>query len=324
MDKNLLNLALKNSYCEKTSYPDLWFKNNPVIGQCAVASMVVQDSLGGKIVKVSLPNLPYTHYFNIIEEEVIDFTKNQFSDSYLKKKNFYKDYKVKKRNKISGKNIQNRYSILKKKVEKFFLSFYSLKKKIGDCQKCDFVEHLKGPIIKIGSNHKYLFVGEAPAQNGWRKSGKAFFNPEGKLLPTGRNLIKMLNVLDINLEEITYTEVIKCTPNKRKYLKKAAINCRPFLIEQINLINPDIIIPLGSYASIYLTETLGVRENRSFKKLKGKLLKSDNFLILPLQHPSPANPYGLKFNIPVLENFINSDEHKKKVKTNIFIDSLKK
>lgn len=319
--KNLLNLALQNSYCKKTSYQKLWTKDNPSIGQCTVASMVAQDFLGGEIAKVSLPDLSYTHYFNMIEEEVIDFTKSQFSNSYLGNYNFYEDYKIKERNKISGEKLKKRYSILKEKVEGFISSFYSLREKIEKCQKCDFVEHLKGPIVKVGSDSKYLFVGEAPARNGWRKSEEAFLKPNGELLATGRNLIKMLNILGMKLEEITYTEVVKCTPNKRKYLKKAAKNCRPFLLKQINLINPDVIIPLGSYASVYLTEDLGLRQGRSFKKLKGKILKSEDFLIFPLQHPSPANPYGLKFNIPRLKDFIDSEEYKR-METNTFIDTL--
>ncbi|MFW5887961.1 MAG: YunG family protein [Bacteriovoracia bacterium] len=314
--KNLLQLALYRSYSQKTAYPGYWNKENPYIGQCAVTAMVVNDFLGGDIAKIKLPNLSTSHYFNIIDSKVVDLTSKQFSWEY---KLDYSNSIVKRREDIRGSNIENRYKILKKKVDSFLNSFSKLQKNIQECKKCSFVEHLKGPIIKIGKNTDILFVGEAPAPDGWRKSQKAFYNPDGKLLPTGKNLQKLLNVLDISLENITYTEVIKCKPNSRKDLEKAADNCKSYMLKQLDLLKPKIIFPLGSSASTLLLENLGY-ENLIFKEIKGKTFETNNFLILPLQHPSPANPYGLSFNIPILKKFVESRKYKDKINYKVYLD----
>lgn len=320
--KALLYLALSRSYSKDTAYPGTWSKGNPYIGQCAVASMVAYDYLGGKIAKMSLPELPSAHYFNLLDSEVYDFTRKQFSASYQKQFLKYSDYRLKNKGSIRGFGVQERYKILKQRVKNFIKDFFQLQEEINRCRKCKFVEHLKGPIINIGNDFDILFIGEAPAPNGWRKSGKAFYTPEGELLATGRNLIKMLKILNINLEDITYTEIVKCRPDNRKYLEKAAKNCHPFLLRQLNLLKPKLILPLGLYATVHLTEALGIREKRSFKELKGRLLVINDFLIYPLQHPSPINPYGIKFNISALKHLIRSDKYKQKLGFAVFLDKF--
>jgi len=317
---NLVRLALKNSFCQETAYPGTWQNKNPSIGQCAAATIVANKFLGGKIAKSNLPKIPHTHYFNLINGEIYDFTKQQFSKHYINKYDIYQNYTVKEKREISGANIHKRYKLLKNKANQFIQSFFSLQRQIEQCKRCPFAEHLKGPIIKIGRENEHLFIGEAPAPNGWRKSGRAFFAPDGKLLATGKNLSRMLSILGIRLQDITYTEVIKCMPKERKFFKKAAENCKPFLLRQLKLIKPKIILPLGSYASILLAEILGIRNNKPFKELKGKILKSEDFLVLPLQHPSPANPYGMKFNLSVLRKLISSEEYKKYINLTEFID----
>ncbi|MBU9709901.1 hypothetical protein KSP24_23690 [Paenibacillus sp. AK121] len=53
-----------------------WTANNPAAGQCGVTALVVQDRLGGDILKTWLDS--GWHYYNRIGEDIIDFTKSQF------------------------------------------------------------------------------------------------------------------------------------------------------------------------------------------------------------------------------------------------------
>ena len=55
-----------------------------------------------------------------------------------------------------------------------------------------------------------VILGEAPANNGWRKSGVAIYDINGKLLPPGVVLQKLLNEINLTLEEVYFTEAIKC------------------------------------------------------------------------------------------------------------------
>ncbi|MGG1939709.1 hypothetical protein ABFY57_08155 [Paenibacillus polymyxa] len=54
-----------------------WTVDNPAAGQCGVTALVVQDRLGGDILKTWLDS--GWHYYNRIGEDIIDFTESQFS-----------------------------------------------------------------------------------------------------------------------------------------------------------------------------------------------------------------------------------------------------
>lgn len=53
-----------------------WTVNNPAAGQCGVTALVVQDRLGGDILRTWLDS--GWHYYNRIGEDIIDFTRSQF------------------------------------------------------------------------------------------------------------------------------------------------------------------------------------------------------------------------------------------------------
>lgn len=77
-----LTEAISKSWSAETSaFPDKWNPENPALGQCAVTACVVQDYLGGEILNC-LAILPDggtdTHYYNVIDGEDLDLTKQQF------------------------------------------------------------------------------------------------------------------------------------------------------------------------------------------------------------------------------------------------------
>jgi hypothetical protein len=77
MDKNLLK-AIRNSWTSDTSYdPELWSDDNPAWGQCAITALVVQDHLGGELLRAG--NGEITHFWNSIDGYEIDLTSEQFS-----------------------------------------------------------------------------------------------------------------------------------------------------------------------------------------------------------------------------------------------------
>ena len=61
-----------------------------------------------------------------------------------------------------------------------------------------------------GRGSRVLILGESLAENGWRKSGKAFYTPDGRLLPTGKRLNMLLEKLGLSLEQCCFTELAKC------------------------------------------------------------------------------------------------------------------
>ena len=79
--------------------------------------------------------------------------------------------------------------------------------------------------IHFGKNNDILILGEAPANNGWRKSGKVWYDKEGKLLPSGKVMQELLDEINCELLDITFLEAVKCYPKDRKYLSVCKMNC---------------------------------------------------------------------------------------------------
>lgn len=132
---------------------------------------------------------------------------------------------------------------------------------------------------------KILLIGEAPGAREV-KLGEPFVGQAGKILD------EFLDILEIQREDLFITNVVKIRPfkiNKRTGKK----NNRPptqdeintfsgILFEEINIICPKIIIPLGNTPLRYImndnTLTIG--------NMHGKLLKKNDISIFPLYHPA--------------------------------------
>ncbi|MEM8532218.1 MAG: hypothetical protein AAGF95_15340 [Chloroflexota bacterium] len=67
--------ALKSSWSLESS--SKWTQDNPALGQCGVTALVVQDVLGGEILKTKYGEI--WHFYNLIDDEPVDFTKSQFA-----------------------------------------------------------------------------------------------------------------------------------------------------------------------------------------------------------------------------------------------------
>ncbi|WP_306359802.1 hypothetical protein [Nocardia sp. CC227C] len=78
-----LRRALKQAWSAETSASSDWTDLNRAKGQCAVTACVVQDYLGGDILH-SMATLPsgkqVSHYVNLIEEALVDLTREQFPE----------------------------------------------------------------------------------------------------------------------------------------------------------------------------------------------------------------------------------------------------
>jgi hypothetical protein len=75
-----LNARLSVAWCRDTSTePNKWTNENPALGQCAVTALVVQDELGGELVRAIVNGI--SHYWNRLESgEEVDLTRRQFRD----------------------------------------------------------------------------------------------------------------------------------------------------------------------------------------------------------------------------------------------------
>lgn len=161
--------------------------------------------------------------------------------------------------------------------------------------------HQKG----TGVGERVLLVGESPAPNGWRLSGKACYDSNGKLLATGKRLNQFLSNINLSVEICGFTELAKCYVGKdRKILDKCCVGCWSIFKKQIKTVDYKLLIILG-------VKTLEIFNKLCNSQLKTGVLADvvidgKNYKVLGTYHPSPVNPYSQKKNLEIMQKVKNS------------------
>lgn len=153
----------------------------------------------------------------------------------------------------------------------------SLQKQALNCHLCELSKSREKVVFGEGNpNADLLFIGEAPGATE-DSSGKPFVGRSGELLT------KMIeNVLQISRSDVYITNIVKCRPpNNQVPTPTQAHTCQPYLLKQIELIKPKLIVTLGATAYHYLTG-----DETDISKIRGTVHKQDDYTIIPTYHPS--------------------------------------
>jgi len=152
-----------------------------------------------------------------------------------------------------------------------------LKKIVQNCYLCELSKTRKNVVFGEGNKRADLmFVGEGPGATE-DNTGRPFVGRAGELLT------KMIeNVLLIKRSDVYIANIVKCRPpNNRVPTLKEALTCKPYLLKQIEIIKPKLIVTLGSTAYRYLTN-----DNTPISKARGHFFDMQDYKILPTFHPS--------------------------------------
>ena len=156
----------------------------------------------------------------------------------------------------------------------------NLKKKISEIDNCDLKKNKNNLVFSDGnSNSKIMIVGEGPGEKE-DQMGKPFVGDAGSLLT------KMLSAINVKRDSVYITNVVNYRPPNNRKPTVAEINrYSKFLIEHILIIDPKILIIMGSTAMEAL-----VGSNLKISKERGKwkdiLLKNKTFLSIITFHPA--------------------------------------
>ena len=189
-----------------------------------------------------------------------------------------------------------------------------IEKDIQSCKNCKDLIKLECNTISYGKNTNILFVGESPAKNGWILTGRAFYDSKNKLLPTGKVLNELLKIINLNIDDITFTEACKCHIPNRKLLRQTSINCLHFLESQIIELGSTIIVPLGEHPTRILINEPFNKFGDVAGKVFEKSLGNKKIFIIPIYHPSPINPKGYKDNISIFNTIYERLKFKERSK----------
>jgi len=151
-----------------------------------------------------------------------------------------------------------------------------LKQYCLQCRDCDLGKNGSNVVFGEGNPAASLMlVGEAPGAEEDRLQ-RPFVGAAGQLLD------KILKAVGIVREEIYITNIVKCRPPQNRFPKKEESDrCFVYLARQIELIQPKLIVCLGSLATRYL-----VHQEASVTAVRGEVFVKGGIRIIPTYHPA--------------------------------------
>ncbi|MHC4927383.1 MAG: uracil-DNA glycosylase, partial [Planctomycetota bacterium] len=139
-------------------------------------------------------------------------------------------------------------------------SLDAIAKKVKGCKKCELGYSRTNAVPGQGNpKARLMFVGEAPGADEDQK-GLAFVGRAGKLLT------QIIEAMGLSREEVFIGNILKCRPPGNRDPKPDEIaNCWPYLKNQLEIMQPEIIVTLGAHASRTLLES-----KEAIGKLRGR------------------------------------------------------
>lgn len=149
-------------------------------------------------------------------------------------------------------------------------------REVSTCQLCTLSVNRINPVPGAGSsNATIMFVGEGPGANE-DKQGKPFVGQAGKLLD------HLLTSVSLLRKDVFITNIVKCRPpNNRVPTVDEVRVCKPYLMAQIAILRPKVIVTLGSPSA----KTL-INPSIAISRIHGKLQIKEGLRYLPMYHPA--------------------------------------
>jgi DNA polymerase len=153
-----------------------------------------------------------------------------------------------------------------------------LKSSVAGCHLCALAKSRKNVIFGAGNlKAKVMFIGDNPGVSE-DETGMLFTGKSGELLA---NMIE--KVLLIPKEDVYVTTILKCkTPDNRVPTPEEVACCKPYVMQQIQTIRPQIIVALGSTSFHHLTGEY----DTPIDKIRGTVLNFGEAKLIPTFHPS--------------------------------------
>ena len=162
----------------------------------------------------------------------------------------------------------------------------ALRAAIIDCRACSLCETRKQTVFGTGHlQAHWMIVGEAPGEQEDRQ-GEPFVGKSGQLLD---NMLRALGLsrnatgdADDPAKQVFIANTLKCRPpGNRNPLPQELNECEPYLVRQIKLVRPKIILAMGRFAVQSL-----LRTNEPIGKLRGRVHQFQGVPLIVTYHPA--------------------------------------
>ena len=155
-------------------------------------------------------------------------------------------------------------------------SIESIRQFIGNCTRCPLHTGRTQVVHSTGNfQAELMFVGEAPGADEDIK-GEPFVGRAGQLLT------KIIESIGLSREEVFIGNINRCRPpGNRQPLPEEAATCKPFLLREIAVVKPRVIVVLGAHAAHNLLEV-----KTPISKLRGHFHEYHGVQVMPTFHPA--------------------------------------
>ena len=149
-------------------------------------------------------------------------------------------------------------------------------KVVAECTRCPLYATAKNPVPGVGDpNADFMLVGEAPGANE-DEQGEPFVGQAGQLLN------KIIGAIGLTRDDVFIANVLKHRPpGNRNPLPEEITACSPYLVRQIELIRPKVIVALGTFAAQTLLDT-----KLTIGKLRGQVHRYYGVPLVVTYHPA--------------------------------------
>jgi uracil-DNA glycosylase len=147
---------------------------------------------------------------------------------------------------------------------------------LGECTRCKLHRTRKTIVFADGNpKAELIFVGEGPGHDE-DVQGLPFVGRAGKLLN------QMIEAMGLQRKDVYICNVVKCRPPENRLPERDEIEqCSPFLLRQLDVISPKVIVCLGACAAQTLLQT-----NRGISHFRGQWLEFRGHRLMATYHPA--------------------------------------
>jgi DNA polymerase len=172
--------------------------------------------------------------------------------------------------------------------------FDALRERALICTKCGLAETRTNVVFGVGDRSaRLMIVGEAPGKNE-DLQGEPFVGAAGALLD------ELIAGIDVTRPDVYIANVLKCRPPANRDPRPDEIEaCKPYLQDQIRMIEPEVVMTLGNFATKLL-----LRTETGITRLRGQ--RYDWWLgatLIPTFHPAAALRGGERVKDQMREDF---------------------
>lgn len=161
-------------------------------------------------------------------------------------------------------------------VDRTYESYELMAEDALTCTRCDLCHTRTHVVLCDGvMTARVMIVGEAPGATE-DEVGLPFVGRSGQLL------IRLFGEIGIPREDIYIANVLKCRPPENRDPTRFEIEqCRAFLAAQISFVAPQVIVPVGNFATRFVLNT-----KEGITKLRGKTFIQGESTVVPTVHPA--------------------------------------